>query len=115
MLNIFCPHCGESRSEEEFHAAGQAHIPRPLDPNACTDQEWGDYLFFRDNPRGLHHELWIHAAGCRQYFNAPRHTVSYQIHETYKIGERPSVTAKASIKSEPKPLAVDHQVAGAKA
>jgi sarcosine oxidase subunit delta len=59
MLHIFCPHCGELRSEEEFHASGQAHIPRPLDPNACTDEEWGDYMFFRDNPRGLHHELWI--------------------------------------------------------
>lgn len=55
MLHIFCPHCGELRSEEEFHAKGQAHIPRPLDPNACSDEEWGDYMFFRDNPRGLHH------------------------------------------------------------
>ena len=72
MLHIFCPHCGELRSEEEFHASGQAHIPRPLDPTACTDAEWGDYLFFRDNPRGLHHELWNHVAGCRQFFNATR-------------------------------------------
>ena len=24
MLHIFCPHCGELRSEEEFHASGQA-------------------------------------------------------------------------------------------
>ena len=39
MLHIFCPHCGELRSEEEFHAKGQAHIPRPLDPTACTDAE----------------------------------------------------------------------------
>ena len=45
MLHIFCPHCGELRSEEEFHASGQAHIPRPLDPNACTDEAWGDYMF----------------------------------------------------------------------
>ncbi|MEG0248784.1 MAG: sarcosine oxidase subunit delta, partial [Pseudomonas sp.] len=35
MLHIFCPHCGELRSEEEFHASGQAHIPRPLDPASC--------------------------------------------------------------------------------
>lgn len=111
MLNIFCPHCGESRSEEEFHAAGQAHIPRPLDPNACTDQQWGDYLFFRDNPRGLHHELWIHAAGCRQYFNVTRHTISYAIHETYKIGEQPRVTAKAAQSSSASPS----PVAGVKA
>lgn len=89
MLHIFCPHCGELRSEEEFHASGQAHIPRPLDPASCTDEEWGDYMFFRDNPRGLHHELWIHAAGCRQYFNATRDTVTYEILETYKIGTKP--------------------------
>lgn len=80
----------------EFHASGQAHIPRPLDPNACTDEEWGDYMFFRDNPRGLHHELWIHAAGCRQYFNATRDTLTYEILETYKIGTKPQFTAKAA-------------------
>ena len=89
MLHIFCPHCGELRSEEEVHGSGQAHIPRPLDPASCTDEEWGDYMFFRDNPRGLHHELWIHAAGCRQYFNATRDTVTYEILETYLIGTKP--------------------------
>ncbi|WP_447794922.1 MULTISPECIES: sarcosine oxidase subunit delta [Pseudomonas] len=94
MLHIFCPHCGELRSEEEFHASGQAHIPRPLDPNTCTDEEWGDYMFFRDNPRGLHHELWDHVAGCRQYFNVTRDTVTYEILETYKIGAKPQFTDK---------------------
>jgi len=93
MLHIFCPYCGELRSEEEFHAKGQAHIARPLDPDACSDAEWGEYMFFRDNPRGIHHELWVHAAGCRKYFNATRHTVTYEILETYKVGEKPSVTA----------------------
>ncbi len=81
--------------EEEFHASGQAHIPRPLDPNACTDEQWGDYMFFRDNPRGLHHELWDHVAGCRQYFNVTRDTVTYEILETYKIGQKPQFTDKA--------------------
>ncbi|WP_338660510.1 sarcosine oxidase subunit delta [Pseudomonas bubulae] len=95
MLHIFCPHCGELRSEEEFHASGQAHIPRPLDPGSCTDAEWGDYLFFRDNPRGLHHELWNHVAGCRQFFNATRNTVSYEILETYLIGSKPQFTEQA--------------------
>ena len=35
----------------------------------------------------------MHSAGCRKYFNATRHTVTYEILETYKIGEKPSVTA----------------------
>ena len=94
MLYIRCPHCGELRSEEEFHAAGEAHIARPLDPEACSDAEWGDYMFFRTNPRGLRHELWVHASGCRQYFNAARNTETYEILETYPIGERPRFTAE---------------------
>ncbi len=95
MLHIFCPHCAEYREEEEFHAKGQAHIPRPLDPEALSDKEWGEYLYFRKNPRGIHHELWVHAAGCRKFFNMTRDTVTYEIHETYKIGEKPSVTAQS--------------------
>jgi sarcosine oxidase subunit delta len=51
-------------------------------------------MFFRDNPRGLHHELWIHAAGCRQYFNATRDTVTYEILETYPIGTKPQFVNK---------------------
>ena len=51
-------------------------------------------MFFRDNPRGLHHELWDHVAGCRQYFNATRDTVTYEILETYKIGTKPHIMAR---------------------
>ena len=93
MFHIYCPYCEEHREEEEFHPKGQAHIARPDDPDACSDEEWGDYLFFRDNPRGIHHELWVHAVGCRKFFNITRHTVSYEILETYKMGAQPQVTA----------------------
>lgn len=92
MLLIHCPYCEEKRAEEEFHYVGEAHISRPLDPESLSDEQWGDYLFFRKNPRGLHHELWQHSSGCRQYFNATRDTVSYEIHETYPIGQQPSIT-----------------------
>lgn len=94
MFYILCPYCGEHREEEEFHPKGQAHIARPADPENTSDEEWGDYLFFRDNPRGIHHELWVHAVGCRKFFNITRHTVSYEILEVYKMGEQPSITAE---------------------
>lgn len=97
MLHIWCPWCGEHREEEEFHPKGQAHIVRPADPDACSDEEWGEYLFFRDNPRGVHRELWVHAAGCRKYFNVVRNTVSYEILETYRIGEQPKTGAGADV------------------
>jgi len=93
MLLIHCPYCEEMREEEEFSPAGQAHIVRPLQPEEISDEQWARYLFFRKNPRGLHHEMWLHAAGCRKYFNATRNTVTYQIMETYKMGQQPSVTA----------------------
>lgn len=88
MLVIQCPWCG-MRDESEFHYGGEAHIKRPKNPDALTDQEWGDYLFFRKNTRGLHRELWLHAAGCRQWFNVERDTVSYKIKSTYKVGAQP--------------------------
>lgn len=87
MLQLYCPYCEEHRSEEEFHAKGQAHIARPENPDLCTDAEWGEFLYFRDNPRGLHREQWYHAVGCRQFFNVLRDTQTYVIHETYKVGE----------------------------
>jgi len=91
MFHIYCPYCEEHREEEEFHASGQAHLARPLDPDACTDEQWGEFLYFRKNPRGLHHELWQHGAGCRKFFNITRDTLSYEILETYKVGESPKV------------------------
>ena len=87
MFLIRCPHCAEAREEEEFHAAGEAHLARPEDPDACTDAEWGEYLYFRQNPRGAHRELWLHAAGCGKYFHVARDTRSYEIFGTYRVGE----------------------------
>ena len=87
MFLIHCPYCGEHREEEEFHAAGQAHLPRPLDPDSMTDEQWGHYLYYRKNPRGVHRELWVHAAGCRKFFNVARNTQTYEIYATYKSGE----------------------------
>jgi len=90
MLHIYCPHCEEFREEEEFRPKGEAHIARPSNPEQTPDDVWGDYLFFRKNPRGLHHEQWFHAAGCRKFFHVTRHTVSYEILETYKVGQQPA-------------------------
>ena len=92
MLLIYCPHCREYREEEEFHYKGEAHLRRPPDPDATSDEEWGAYLFFRKNLRGIHHEMWYHAS-CRKFFNVTRDTVSYEILEVYHIGEQPRITA----------------------
>ena len=88
MLLIECPWCGQ-RDESEFSYAGEAHIARPLETENLSDEAWADYLFMRKNPKGLHREQWLHAAGCRRYFNVERNTATYQISGSYKIGEMP--------------------------
>lgn len=88
MLLIKCPWCGE-RDQTEFSAHGEAHIARPEDTASLSDEQWGDYVFFRKNTKGIHYERWVHDFGCRRWFNAVRDTVSDEIHATYKPGEKP--------------------------
>ena len=92
MLLIDCPWCGV-RDQQEFSCHGQAHILRPETPSELSDEAWGDYIFFRDNPKGVHHERWVHSHGCRRWFNAVRDTVSDEFLGTYKPGESPPVPA----------------------
>ena len=88
MLQIECPWCG-ARDESEFSYGGEAHIARPLEPDALSDAEWADYLFMRTNTKGLFREMWNHASGCRRWFNVERDTVTYEIVSVYHIGTQP--------------------------
>lgn len=91
MFQIDCPCCGV-RPQNEFHCGGTSHIQRP--PLACSDQAWGEYLFERANPRGMHAERWRHTYGCGQWFNALRDTVSHEITRVYPMGESmPAIAA----------------------
>jgi len=93
MYIIECPWCGK-RDQAEFTAHGEAHIERPKDPASLTDEQWGDYIFFRDNPKGLHAERWTHSHGCRRWFNILRNTASNAFYASYKPGQkRPSETS----------------------
>ena len=85
MLVIPCPHCGP-RCEIEFSYGGQAHIARPQDPEAVSDEDWANYVFMRDNTKGVFLERWVHVHGCRQWFNVARHTVSHEILAVYAMG-----------------------------
>ena len=89
MLLIHCPHCDETLPELEFTYAGQAHVARPEDPSATTDEEWRDFLYIRTNARGPHFERWRHVHGCARYFNAVRDTVSDRFLATYEAGTPP--------------------------
>jgi heterotetrameric sarcosine oxidase delta subunit len=41
MLIIPCPWCGP-REQTEFAYGGEAHIVRPKDPDALSDEQWSD-------------------------------------------------------------------------
>ena len=58
MLMIACPYCGIERPEIEFRYGGEAHIARPSDPSALTDEEWANFLYFRSNPKGGPRRVW---------------------------------------------------------
>ncbi len=87
MLIIECPWCGP-RDQQEFSYGGEAHIARPENPDELSDEQWADYLFMRENPKGIHAEQWCHSAGCGRWFNALRDTVTYKFYTFYKPGER---------------------------
>ncbi|ANH05306.1 MULTISPECIES: sarcosine oxidase subunit delta [Shinella] len=87
MLLIYCPYCEEERSELEFRHGGDAHIARPTNIADITDEEFQDYFFLRDNPKGLIFERWRHIHGCGRFFNAARDTVSDKFVMSYKAGE----------------------------
>ena len=87
MLLITCPHCGP-RAEDEFSYGGDATIARPADPAALGDEEWTEFLYFRDNPKGLHSEYWVHRHGCRRWLVVRRDTATHEILGTSIPGGR---------------------------
>ena len=88
MILIDCPYCGE-REQSEFTNGGEAHVIRPKNPEALSDKEWGQYVFYRSNPKGIFYERWNHSHGCRKWFNMVRDTSNDEIKAVYKIGEKP--------------------------
>lgn len=91
-MRIPCPWCGD-RDLAEFRSGGQADRVRPEHPEGTSDEQWADYLFYRDNPKGPHRERWVHAWGCRQWFIVVRDTATHEILET---GPMPGTPAGAT-------------------
>jgi len=77
-MRIKCPHCGE-RGLQEFLYHGDATVKRPKDGGAAPTEEWTDYVYFRENPNGVHKELWYHAAGCHAWLLVTRDLRSHEI------------------------------------
>jgi heterotetrameric sarcosine oxidase delta subunit len=89
VLLIPCPWCGP-RDEIEFRYGGEANLRYPTDPDALSDEEWADYLFMRENPRGWWAERWMHAAGCRRWFDLTRNTATNEIRASSRADDAPA-------------------------
>jgi heterotetrameric sarcosine oxidase delta subunit len=77
-MRIPCPYCGP-RGHEEFASYGDAAAvrPDPLRPDA--EAAFCEYVYLRDNPAGVHHELWYHAQGCEAWLVLERDTRTHAI------------------------------------
>ena len=79
MLLIPCPWCGP-RAQMEFTYGGDATLTRPaIDASV---EAWAAFVYLRGNPAGPHDELWLHDAGCRQWFRVRRDTRTHEILES---------------------------------
>jgi heterotetrameric sarcosine oxidase delta subunit len=68
------------RDAQEFVYLGDASLidrPDALAPDALD--AFHDYLYLRDNPAGLHHELWYHEQGDRSWLVVTRNTLTHEI------------------------------------
>ena len=77
MMLIPCPFCGP-RNEDEFLCWSE-RVPRPADPSALSDAEWGDFVYHHDNPKGRVREQWWHARGCQRWLIVERDTLTHEI------------------------------------
>ncbi|GGG82706.1 sarcosine oxidase subunit delta [Salipiger pallidus] len=81
MLILHCPCCGEDAAEIDLVPGGEAHLKR--EGPGSSDEALEDYLFTRDNPKGVVLERWRHAYGCGKWFLAARSSVTMEVYGTY--------------------------------
>lgn len=68
------------RDAQEFTYLGDAALlnrPDGLAEDALS--AFNDYVYLRDNPAGVHRELWFHEQGDRSWFVVTRNTLTHEI------------------------------------
>jgi len=71
------------RDATEFTVLGDASlIERPEgDRDGGDPSAFHDWLYLRDNPAGLHRELWYHEHGDRSWLVVTRGTLTHEVVE----------------------------------
>ena len=73
-----CPLNG-LRDITEFVCGGEV---KTAPDSTCSDDQWSDYVFMTDNPRGLAREWWCHTPS-NTWFICESDTVTERIVATY--------------------------------
>lgn len=68
------------RDAKEFVYLGDATlIDRPDGMADDALSAFHDYVYLRENPAGIHHELWFHEYGDRSWLVVTRNTQTHEI------------------------------------
>ncbi|MEC7763039.1 MAG: sarcosine oxidase subunit delta [Pseudomonadota bacterium] len=73
------PLLGLRDSQEFTYLGGAALLNRPDPAAEGAEQAFCDYVFLRDNPAGVHRELWFHEQGDRSWLVVTRDTTTHEI------------------------------------
>lgn len=68
------------RDSDEFSYLGDAALldrPDALAEGAAA--RFADYIYMRDNPAGVHRELWFHEAGDHSWLVVTRNVTTHEI------------------------------------
>ena len=91
------------RDAAEFTVLGDASLlNRPNWRADNADDAFYRYMYLRDNPAGLHRELWFHEQGDRSWLVVTRDTVTHAVLEValardVVLSSKTSKASKASI------------------
>ena len=68
------------RDASEFYCFGDARlINRPDWQDSDADTKFYEYQYLRDNPAGVHRELWYHEYGDHSWLVLTRNTLTHEI------------------------------------
>ena len=67
------------RDAQEFVYLGDASLIERPDGMTAGIEAFHDYAYNRDNPAGLHRELWYHEQGDRSWLVVTRNTVTHEV------------------------------------
>jgi len=68
------------RDAAEFVYLGDASLmDRPDAGSDTSANDFYEYMYLRDNPAGVHRELWYHEQGDRSWLVVTRNTLTHEI------------------------------------